>query len=139
MIASEGGPLRRIACIALPCLGACPSVPHASDPGPSDRVPADSMDVLREARPVLGLGAAAAAALLAALSPALVYYSRYYIHEVPLVAASFLALVGLCRYLQRPRPAWALLAGVAAGLMLECKHTAARCAGRFDVAPARAR
>jgi uncharacterized protein (TIGR03663 family) len=76
------------------------------------------------ARPFLGLPGALAAALLAALSPAMVYYSRYYVHETLLVAWSFLALLALCCYLQRPRPAWALVAGAAAGLMLATKETA---------------
>jgi uncharacterized protein (TIGR03663 family) len=76
------------------------------------------------ARPLLGLAGALAAALLLAISPAMVYYSRYYIHEVALVAASFLALVAVCRYLQQPRTAWALVAGSAAGLMLATKETA---------------
>ncbi len=37
------------------------------------------------ARGFLGTGGAAVAALLAALSPAMVFYSRYFIHETPLV------------------------------------------------------
>jgi uncharacterized protein (TIGR03663 family) len=76
------------------------------------------------ARPFLGLPAALAAALFAALSPALVYYSRCYIHETLLVAASFLALAAVCRYLARPGASWALVAGAAAGFMLATKETA---------------
>ena len=76
------------------------------------------------ARPFLGLPGALVAALLCAISPAMVYYSRYYIHEVLLVAFSFLALVAVCRYLLRPRTGWALVAGGAAGLMLASKETA---------------
>jgi uncharacterized protein (TIGR03663 family) len=75
-------------------------------------------------RPFLGLPGALAAALLVAISPAMVYYSRYYIHETLLVAWSFLALLAVCRYLQCPRAAWALVAGCAAGLMLATKETA---------------
>jgi len=76
------------------------------------------------ARPFLGLPGALVAALLCAISPAMVYYSRYYIHEVLLVAFSFLALLAVCRYLLRPRTGWALVAGGAAGLMLATKETA---------------
>ena len=36
------------------------------------------------ARPLLGAPAAALAGLLAAISPAMVFYSRYFIHEMPL-------------------------------------------------------
>jgi uncharacterized protein (TIGR03663 family) len=76
------------------------------------------------ARPLLGLPGALVAALLCAISPAMVYYSRYYIHEVLLVAFSFLALVAVCRYRLQPRTSWALVAGGAAGLMLATKETA---------------
>lgn len=76
------------------------------------------------ARPLLGLHGALVAALLCAISPAMVYYSRYYIHEVLLVAFSFVALLALCRYLLRPGAGWALVAGAAAGLMLATKETA---------------
>jgi uncharacterized protein (TIGR03663 family) len=76
------------------------------------------------ARPFLGPLGAALAALLVAISPAMVYYSRYYIHETLLVAFSFGALVAVCRYLRRPHAGWALVAGGAAGLMLATKETA---------------
>ncbi len=55
--------------------------------------------------PVVGFGPAALAALFAAVSPAMVYYSRYYIQETLLVAFSFGALVAFCRYLQAPAAA----------------------------------
>jgi uncharacterized protein (TIGR03663 family) len=77
------------------------------------------------ARPVLGTAGAWLAALFAAISPAMVYYSRYYIHEVLLVAASFGALLCLCRYLGRPGALAAAGAGGFAGLMLATKETAA--------------
>ena len=76
------------------------------------------------ARPVLGTAGAWLAALLAAISPAMVYYSRYYIHEMLLVAASFGALLCLCRYVRRPGAVAALGAGGFAGLMLATKETA---------------
>jgi uncharacterized protein (TIGR03663 family) len=76
------------------------------------------------ARPVLGTAGAWLAALFAAISPAMVYYGRYYIHEVLLVAASFGALLCVCRYLRRPGPLPALAAGGFAGLMLATKETA---------------
>ena len=46
------------------------------------------------ARPFLGAAGAAFAALLVGLSPAFVFYSRYYIHEIPLVLFTFGALLG---------------------------------------------
>jgi uncharacterized protein (TIGR03663 family) len=75
-------------------------------------------------RPVLGAGGAALAALLAAVSPAMVFYSRYYIHETLLVAASFAALVAVFAYLRRPGAGRAVAAGACAGVMLATKETA---------------
>jgi uncharacterized protein (TIGR03663 family) len=74
--------------------------------------------------PGLGPGARTAAALLAALSPALVYYSRFYIQESLFLffTAGFLASVW--RYLRRTSAGWAFLAGLFAGLMLATKETA---------------
>jgi uncharacterized protein (TIGR03663 family) len=76
------------------------------------------------ARASLGGPAAAVAALLAALSPAMVFYSRYYIHETPLVLFSFGVLLALGRYLKRPCPVSAALVGACVGLMLATKETA---------------
>jgi uncharacterized protein (TIGR03663 family) len=75
-------------------------------------------------RSTLGVEAAAFAALLAAVSPAMVFFSRYYIHEMLLVASSFGALVAVCAYLRRPRAGMALAAGACAGFMLATKETA---------------
>ena len=72
----------------------------------------------------LGTAGAAVAALLVAISPAMVFYSRYYIHETPLVFFSFGALLAACRYLRKPGAAPALLAGACAGLMHATKETA---------------
>jgi uncharacterized protein (TIGR03663 family) len=72
----------------------------------------------------LGVPGAAVAALLAAISPAMVFYSRYYIHETPLVFFSFGALLAACRYLRKPGAAPALLTGACAGLMHATKETA---------------
>ena len=61
-------------------------------------------------RAFLGTAGAAVAALLAAISPAMVFYSRDYIHETPLVFFSFGALLAAGWYLQearcRSRPSW---------------------------------
>jgi uncharacterized protein (TIGR03663 family) len=73
--------------------------------------------------PVIGFRAAALAALLAAVSPAMVYYSRYYIQETLLVAFSFGSLASICRYLRTPRAGWAIAAGASVGLMAATKET----------------
>lgn len=76
------------------------------------------------ARGLLGAPAAVAAALLCAVSPAMVFYSRYYIHELPLVLFSFGALLAACAYLRRPSALAALAAGACVGLMYATKETA---------------
>jgi len=76
------------------------------------------------ATPFLGPAAAVVAALLAATSPAMVFYSRYYIHEVPLVLFSFGALLAVGWYARSPGKPAAIAAGACAGLMLATKETA---------------
>ena len=76
------------------------------------------------ARAFLGPSAALVAALLAAISPAMVFYSRYYIHEMPLVLFTFGALLGTGWYLRRRSALAALLTGACAGLMHATKETA---------------
>ena len=71
----------------------------------------------------LGRVGTAWAAVLTATSPALVFYSRYFIHEVLLVFFTLLALVAGWRYWRTRVPGWALLTGVAVGLMAATKET----------------
>jgi uncharacterized protein (TIGR03663 family) len=73
--------------------------------------------------PQLGIRAAITSALLAAVSPAMVFYSRYYIHEAILVFFSFTAILSICRYLKTPHAGWAVNAGVSLGLMHATKET----------------
>jgi uncharacterized protein (TIGR03663 family) len=71
----------------------------------------------------LGPKATLAAALLTAVSPVMVYYSRDYIHETLFVFFSFLALASGWRYCQTAKIAWILLTGAAFGLMQATKET----------------
>ena len=71
----------------------------------------------------LGRKATLWAALLTAVSPAVVFYSRYYIHEILLVFFTFLALAAGWRYWRSRRIGWALLAGAGVGLMHATKET----------------
>ncbi len=73
--------------------------------------------------PVLGPVAAISAALLSAVSPAMVYYSRYYIHETLLVFFTFGALISICRYLRQRSAGWAMAAGAFLGLVFATKET----------------
>ena len=72
----------------------------------------------------LGRGAACWAALLTAVSTAMVFYSRYYIQEILLVCFTFAALGTGWRWLQTRRLAWCLSCGACVGLMFATKETA---------------
>lgn len=72
----------------------------------------------------IGRKAALFAALLAAVSPAHVYYSRHYVQETLLVFFSQAAFVCGVRFFASRRPGWLLGVGVFAGLMLASKETA---------------
>ena len=71
----------------------------------------------------LGRVAAVFAALFMAVSPAMVFYSRYFIHEMLLVCFTAGTIVCGYRYLKNPGAMWALLAGVCLGLMHATKET----------------
>jgi uncharacterized protein (TIGR03663 family) len=64
-----------------------------------------------------------AAAALIAVSPAMTYYSRFYIQEILLVFFLAAFLGAGWRYAKRPSGWWALAAGAAAGLMYATKET----------------
>ncbi|UCH63987.1 MAG: TIGR03663 family protein [Fidelibacterota bacterium] len=71
----------------------------------------------------LGRTAAVAAALLTAVSPAMVFYSRYYIQEMLMVCFTFGAIISGYRYSQCKNIKWALLTGVSLGLLYATKET----------------
>ena len=85
-------------------------------------------------RAELGRPAALGAAVLTAVSPAMVFFSRYYIHEMLLVAFTFAAMVALWRYARATgvaaggrswlrRIGWLVLLGVSVGMMHATKET----------------
>lgn len=71
-----------------------------------------------------GAAAGAVAAAFTALSPGLVYFSRYYIPEMLLVCFSAALLYCCIRSIETPQLLWPLLAGASAGLMFAAKETA---------------
>jgi uncharacterized protein (TIGR03663 family) len=71
----------------------------------------------------LGKTACIAAAVLTAVSPAFVFYSRDYIHEVLLVFFALLAMAAAWRYWRTRKLPWALLAGAGVGFMWATKET----------------
>lgn len=71
-----------------------------------------------------GLGVATVvAAILVAVSPAMVFYSRYYIQEMLLVCFTFGLIVAGYRYVKTQALVWAITAGLFAGLMHATKET----------------
>jgi uncharacterized protein (TIGR03663 family) len=63
-------------------------------------------------------------AVFAAVSPALTYYSRFYIQESLFAFFTLGFLIALGRYALQPGAGWALLAGIFAGLAYATKETA---------------
>ncbi len=71
----------------------------------------------------LGKTAAVAAGLLMAVSPAMVFYSRYFIHETLLVFFTLAAIAAGWLYARSGRLGWCLIAGGCIGLMQATKET----------------
>jgi uncharacterized protein (TIGR03663 family) len=63
------------------------------------------------------------AAIFLAVSPVLVYYSRYYIQEIILVFFTYVALFSIFRWLHAGSRKWAILTGIAFGMMFVTKET----------------
>jgi uncharacterized protein (TIGR03663 family) len=74
--------------------------------------------------PGLRRDAKALAACLIAVSPAMTYFSRFYIQETIFAFFALGFMVSVWRYLRRPDGGWALPAGIFAGLMAATKETA---------------
>jgi len=72
-----------------------------------------------------GLGRAATiwASVFLAVSPAMVFYSRYFIHEMLLVFFTLLTLAAGWRYARSRHAGWAALTGAGIGLMFATKET----------------
>jgi len=71
----------------------------------------------------LGRKAVIWAAVFSAISPAMVFYSDYYIHEMLLIFFTLLALTTGWRYWRSRRPGWIIVTGGALGLMHATKET----------------
>ena len=74
-------------------------------------------------KPGLGWQVVTAAGLLTAISPMMVFYSRYYIQEMLLVFFTFAVLVSIYRYTKGWNIGWLLSAGIFLGLMHATKET----------------
>lgn len=74
-------------------------------------------------RHALGCGAMLAAALFTAVSPVMVYYSRYFIQESLFIFFAFAAIAAGYGYWRRPGVSRALLTGACLGLTFATKET----------------
>lgn len=72
---------------------------------------------------VLGRKGVLVMSLLLMVSPAMVYYSTYYIQESLLVCFTLYFIGGLWRFWRRPSYKWAVLSGASLGLMHATKET----------------
>jgi uncharacterized protein (TIGR03663 family) len=72
----------------------------------------------------VGATAALAAALLVAVSPACVFYSRYFIHEMPFVFFTLGLVVAALRFRETGEARHLLLASASAAMMFATKETA---------------
>ncbi len=79
----------------------------------------------------LGRRATVVSALMAAVAPAFVFYSRYFIQETLLVCFTVGALGAWWRHATMRRVQWAVAAGAFAGLMIATKETAALTLGAW--------
>lgn len=71
----------------------------------------------------LGRTATVWVAIFLAVSPAMVFYSRYFIHEMLLVFFTLLTLAAGWRYSRSRKAGWAALGGAGVGLMFATKET----------------
>ena len=73
--------------------------------------------------PVLGWPATLVSALLTAVSPAMVFYSRYYIHETLLVVFTFGTIAAAAHFTRKPSRRHAVVLGCCVALMHATKET----------------
>ncbi|MDF7807119.1 TIGR03663 family protein [Pontiellaceae bacterium B12219] len=72
----------------------------------------------------IGPVAVLAAALFTAISPAMAYYSRFYIQEMLLVFFTLITIAAGWRSIKSGSRRWAIVCGISAGLMFATKETA---------------
>ena len=79
--------------------------------------------LLLSLKPVIPKNLILISAFFMAISPALVYYSRYYIQETLFISFSFAIIVFFFRFMQKPKWYWAMLCGIFIGLLHATKET----------------
>lgn len=71
----------------------------------------------------LGTSGLIASALLLSITPSLLFYNRYYIHETLLFIFTLFFIGTIWKYSQTAQKKWIILSGVAMGLMFATKET----------------
>jgi len=71
----------------------------------------------------LGVAAVVWSSFFVAVSPAMVFYSRYFIHEMPLICFTALVLGAGWQYARTRAVGWAATTGLGVGLMVATKET----------------
>ena len=79
--------------------------------------------IIYSLRDALGAQAVLFSFVFIAVSPVMVFFSRYFIHELILVFFTATFIIGGYFYLKNPRIIWALIIGVSLGLMHATKET----------------
>ncbi len=74
-------------------------------------------------RRFIGTVGSLAAALLAAVSPGFVFFSRYFIHEILFVFFTLALVAAVMRFRETARPLYLMLASVSAALLFATKET----------------
>ncbi|HXB20921.1 MAG TPA: flippase activity-associated protein Agl23 [Candidatus Solibacter sp.] len=71
----------------------------------------------------LGTFGSIAAALLAAVSPGFVFFSRYFIHEIPFIFFTLALIVAVIRFRETSKPKYLMWASASAALLFATKET----------------
>src|SRR5262249_22762354 len=79
--------------------------------------------LILELRRELGMLGALAAAVLMAVSPGFVFFSRYFIHEILFAFFTLAVVVAVLRFLQSKQPRYLMLASASAALLGATKET----------------
>ena len=79
--------------------------------------------LLLSLRRITGWQTVLAISLIGAISPAMVFFSRYYIHEMLLILFTYGFIFSVLYFLKNRQPAWLLMSGAFLGLMFVTKET----------------
>lgn len=79
--------------------------------------------LLNLVKPYIGWKIPLYSGLIIAISPAFVFFSRYYIHEILLVFFCYLFMFSVYNYIESNKGYWSIISGFALGLLISTKET----------------